>query len=78
MDRKQAILNSFSVLPGFISGSHARGRFLEQFLPLFFLLFICQAPVMLIWLGIIFIKRPISGELPFPTPFSGRLPWPWA
>lgn len=53
MDRKQAILNSYSVLPGFISGINARGRFIEQFSPLLFLLFICQAPVVLIWLEII-------------------------
>lgn len=52
MERKQATLNSFSILE-FTTGFNGRGRFIEPFMPLFLLLFMCYAPVALIWLEII-------------------------
>lgn len=56
MERKQATLNSLSnslSLPELMTGFNARGGFIEQFTPLLLLLFICHAPVALIWLEII-------------------------
>ena len=52
MERKQATLNSFSI-PKLTTEFNVRGRFIEQFMPLFFLLFICHVPVALVWLQII-------------------------
>ncbi|HAR33236.1 MULTISPECIES: CPBP family intramembrane glutamic endopeptidase [Desulfobacter] len=52
MERKQATLNSFSI-PELTTGFNIRGRFIGQFKPLLSLLFICYAPVALIWLKII-------------------------
>lgn len=52
MERKQAILNSFSI-PELATGFNVRGSFIEQFTPLFLLLFLCHTPVVLIWLKII-------------------------
>lgn len=52
MNRKQAILNSFHI-PKLTAEFNDRVRFIEQFKPLFFLLFMCHAPVILIWLKII-------------------------
>ena len=55
MERKQITLNSLSI-PELAAGFGVQGRvidFIEQVKPLFFMLFMCQAPVVLIWLKII-------------------------